>query len=123
MKFLLLTNLVRKNEDNLFIRRIMKLPKTVIISGYKWNVIQESKACGGSFNNNEKSIYIGSKIDNEKVEIFLHEIIEAILSERGKRYCIYGNGINDRVLFSFYHYEFENIIKDIMCAIKDILKP
>ena len=100
----------------------MKLPKSVIICGYKWKIVQVPEDSGGWFVNGEKTIYIGGKIEKEKTEIFLHEVIEAILSDRGMRYSIYATGTNDRLLFSFYHYEFESIIKDITLALQDILK-
>ena len=100
----------------------MKLPKKVTIDGYEWKVIEQAALYGGRFITPEKTIIIGGAIKNEKIETFLHEIIEAILTTKGHRYSLYANGTNDRLLFSFYHHEFESIVKDIMLAIKDIIK-
>lgn len=100
----------------------MKLPKSVIINGYKWNVKEDPNMYGGGFECKNKTIIIGGVVPNEKLEIFLHEVAEAVLTTRGHRYNMYGNGTNDRLLFSLYHHELENVIKDVMIAIKDIIK-
>ena len=110
-----ITNAVRKGG-------VMKLPKKVCLNGYDWDVVIDPKMYGGRFETSSKRLTIGGILDNEKFEVFLHEAIEAILTIRGHRYTIYGNGTNDRLLFSFYHHEFESLIKDIMYALKDVIK-
>ncbi len=62
----------------------MKLPKTVNIYGKTWKVIRDPKSNGGCFGNNE--IEVGIREKSRVLNIFLHETIEAILTENFLRY-------------------------------------
>jgi hypothetical protein len=101
---------------------MIKLPKTVPVDGYDWKVIIEKDMMGGSFDTATKEIFVGGKYKNEIGRIFCHEVLEAILTTRGCRYQMYGSGTNDRLLFSFYHYELENIVNDLYYSLRGIIK-
>lgn len=98
------------------------LPKSVIIDGCEWKVIVDKRTSGGSFTTGRKEIVVGSYHKNNILKVFLHEVLEAILTEKNMRYDMYGGENNDRRLFSFYHYEFEGLIGEIMTALKGVLK-
>ena len=101
----------------------MKLPKTVIIGGQVWKIKTNKKLGGGRFWGKKNLIEIGTECPANIPSIFLHEVIEAILVERDCRYDQYGgmDGM-ENFLFSFYHKDFIQIIKDIDLALKDIIK-
>ena len=99
------------------------LPKKVIIGGQEWRIKANKKYGGAKFWGGRKLIEIGTKYKGDIANNFLHEIIEAILSERNHRYEIYGGmDGNENFLFNFTHEQFRNIIFDIGLALKDVLK-
>lgn len=100
----------------------MKLPRVVTIVGLEYKVIADKDKTGGWFNTGAKEIHIGTKIKSDIKRIFVHEVLEAILTERGNRYTLYGNGTNDRLLFSFYHYEYEQIVDELVYSLKSLIK-
>ncbi|HDY68080.1 MAG TPA: hypothetical protein ENH85_09835 [Candidatus Scalindua sp.] len=103
----------------------MKIPKKVIIAGKEFTVEKDFKGRGGSYSSDKAHIYIGTK-NHTKDEIdntFLHEVIEAILSERMLRFKLpYIGDSNGDYLFNFNHLEFENWVRDLRLALKDCLK-
>ena len=99
----------------------MKYPKSVIIGGRDWTVKYKPKESGGSYDAGKSEIVVGTKHKKDILDIFLHETIEAILGERCHKYNIYNTG-NEKLLFSFDHAEFNNLIPDIKVALKDIIK-
>lgn len=98
----------------------MKLPKTVKICGHTYTVKQDKTISGGHGIPAEKTITIGTACPQESREIFIHEVMEAILYERGHRYTCYAEG-NDGLRFVMDHHEFENICKDILAAFPSII--
>jgi len=100
----------------------MKLPKKLFICGREWTITTTKKHGGGYFWGHEGKIEIGLRDKKRILEIFLHEIIETIITERSCRYSLYEESENGDYLFSFNHKEFENIIKDITSILKDFIK-
>lgn len=97
----------------------MKLPKKVNICGVDYSVIQDKKDGGGEFSAAKYQIKIGTKWPKHVPNIFLHEIIECIITERCQRWRMY-DGTNEKMLFCFNHAEFENIVMDIASALKGV---
>ena len=104
----------------------MKLPKTILICGRTYRVKEDKKLLGGKFFCGEQTIFIGTKDkphQDELLNIILHEIIEVILTERNLRYRLpYTETENGHYLFNFNHYDFENWITDLACALKPFIK-
>lgn len=94
----------------------MKIPKHIIISGKKYTVVLDPKRADGEGDLVKKQITVGTAIKGDAVEIFLHEVLEAILYERGHRYTCYAEG-NDGIRFVLSHHEFENAVKDLAQAL------
>jgi len=98
----------------------MKLPKTVKINDQVWKIIKDSKMNGGCFGDGE--IEIGTKEKRKVLSNFLHEVIEAVLTENFLRYSAPHSPVcNGDYMFVFNHKEFENIIPQIALAIKGII--
>lgn len=99
----------------------MKIPKKIFICGAEWRIIQTNKKIGGFFRSKDKfiKVNVGSKYINE---IFLHEILEAIMANRGLRYDKYGLELQEDFKFVFSHAEFEQMVRDVAMALKDMLK-
>jgi hypothetical protein len=99
----------------------MKIPKKVVICGAEWRIIQTKKKIGGFFRSRDKiiKVNVGSKYIKE---ILLHEILEAIMANRGLRYDRYGIEMQEDLKFVFSHTEFEQMVRDIAMALKDMLK-
>lgn len=101
----------------------LKLPNTIIIAGTTWKVIKDKNMRGGSFDGNLKLIKVGLKNKNkeEQLSIFLHEVLEAIFSERLLRYSLpYEFQENGHLIFCFNHDQFEQSVIDFGLAIKGI---
>lgn len=99
----------------------MKLPKTVVIASYEYTILQDKSLAGAFFNTEKKTITIGTKYPEYILEFFLHEVIESLMTERNLRFDTY-QGTNDRRLFNFFHYEFEQLVKDLSIALKEVMK-
>lgn len=97
------------------------LPKTVNICGSDCKVELDKNSSGGEYRFHDGRIKIGTQKPKSVVEIFLHEVIEGILHERGHRYTKYED-INDGIVFTFNHNEFENWVKDLSAAIQSQFK-
>jgi len=101
----------------------MKIPKKVIIGGQEWKVKSNNKYSGGRFWSDKLLLEVGTGNPSNVVPIFLHEVIEAILSCRDCRYEQYGGmDGNENFLFNFDHKEFIQIVNDIALALKDFLR-
>ena len=90
------------------------------IAGQEWTVKQDKNKSGGWFDSKKNQIIIGTKYPQESTETFLHEVIEAVLNNRGHRYPGRVNG--DPYLFNLNHAEFSNVVCDIVFALKDVFK-
>jgi len=99
----------------------IELPKSVHIYGMDFPVKLNPKHNGGSIN--YECIEIGTDTPGLILQTFLHEVIEGILDVNGLRYqsTDHDNG-NDDIMFIFSHKDFENIVPQIVTAIKDIIK-
>ena len=97
------------------------IPKTILIAGTEWRIKVEKKEYGGGFSGANSEIVVGTKIKKMVPTIFLHEVVESIMTERCCRYSLYSEGTNEGLLFSFNHKEFEMIIRDLAIALKDVL--
>lgn len=98
----------------------MKLPKFVNICGHKVPVLTDPDRGDGEYDMTSKIITIGTASPASVPEIFLHEVLEAILHERGHRFSLYTEG-NDQLRFVLTHLEFENVCKDILAAFPKII--
>ncbi len=99
----------------------MKLPKHIQICGLKVQIVQAPNRVDGEYNCNTKVMTIGTGSPAQVPEIFMHEVLEAILYERGQRFSLYTEG-NDQLRFVLTHHEFENFVKDVIIAFPNILK-
>ena len=99
----------------------MILPKKVLIGGKEWIIHTNKNSGGGEFSGSNYKITIGTKYKKEIPNIFLHEILEAIITERCFRYKTYNEPTNEKLLFSFDHAQFVNIVMDLALALKDVL--
>lgn len=102
----------------------MKLPKKIVICGCDWTVKTRPDAGGGYFNTGPAEIIVGTKFKQEIPEVFLHEVTEAILTERCLRYrMVRGQDQeNGDLMFVMNHQQFQDFIKDLAFALKDYLK-
>lgn len=76
---------------------------------------------GGWFDSAANEIGIGTKYKKDIPDTLLHEILEAIITERCHRYHIF-DGTNDKLLFSFNHAEFANIVRDLTSALQPLMR-
>lgn len=98
----------------------MKLPKTVIIAGRPWPVVEDKSVDGALWDSNPGTIRIGPhKSDDVRAIWLLHEILEAILTQRLHRYDSYPDEKSQ--MFILDHREFSSVICDFYQAIKPLL--
>ena len=96
----------------------LKIPKSIYLSGKLWRVVTNNKEGGGWFDGGKATISIGTKYPQDVEDIFIHEILEAILVERKYRYQLSRNRCdNGDLIFIFNHKEFENICADLAFAL------
>lgn len=103
----------------------MKFPKTIIIAGRTWKISINKKDRGGWFNSDKGTILIGTKsyTKEETMQVFIHEVLEAVMSNNLLRYKLpYVKNDNGNYMFVFNHKEFEKVVTDFYLAIKEILK-
>jgi hypothetical protein len=106
-------------KETIKVYKTMKLPKKISICGVDYDVVQDKKINGGKFDCGTYKIKIGIRYPKDVPNIFLHEIIEAIITERGQRWRMWSD-TNEKLLFSFNHAEFVNIVMDIAAALKGV---
>lgn len=94
---------------------------TIPIAGNEWTIKTDPNEYGGGFSGRKMEIEIGTQIEGMVLTIFLHEVLESIMSERCCRYTLYSEQTNDGVMFVFTHKEFEGIIRDLTAALKDVI--
>lgn len=97
--------------------KMMKIP----ISGGQWEVKTKSDLYGGAFTSGTQEIVVGIGVPKMVPTIFLHEILEAILTERGHRFTTNPEEGNGGMLFSFNHREFDNVTRDLALALEGFL--
>jgi len=102
----------------------MNFPKRIIIAGREWKVKRDSSLAGVAFFDSfTATISLGKKYgEGEELEAFLHEVVEAILQDRGHRYHYNCDGDNDKRIFVFNHAQFTNVIRDLAGAVRLIVK-
>lgn len=100
----------------------MIIPKIVTIAGREWAIIQDKKVRGGSFDAAKCEIIIGTEYPKDIPDVFLHEVMEAILLERNCRYCLFEKYENGNHLFVMSHKEFDNFGRDVALALKDVVR-
>jgi len=94
--------------------------KTIPIGGVEWEV-KTTNAYGGGFDNSIPGITIGTEVKKMIPVIFLHEVLEAIITERGCRYKLNPDGGNGDIMFIFNHKEYDNITRDLALALDGLL--
>lgn len=100
----------------------MKLPKSIIICGKTYKVTQNNKVNGACFSCNSQRIEVGTRDTDEKTfESFIHEIIEIVLCEHDLRYQKNRSEIeNGDYLFAFNHDQYENAVRDVANALREL---
>jgi hypothetical protein len=93
---------------------------TISIAGAQWEIKLED-TCGGGFDSSIPAIVVGTKMPKLIPTILLHEILEAILAERGCRYRLTNEGDNGDLMFVFNHKEFDNLTRDLATALERFL--
>jgi hypothetical protein len=100
----------------------MRLPKKVFITGRMWNIKRSSVSSGAEFNSNEAEITIGKCGKDQDFEMLLHEVLEAIIQDRGHRYHLYCDGQNEKLMFIMNHAQFNNVVQDLTAALRPIFE-
>lgn len=93
----------------------MRIPKTIRIFGHIFK-IKKTKEDGGSFDWKTHTINVGCKY-SEQEAIFLHEVMEAILTEL--HYRFYGQESNIPYQFHFDHEGLCKFHKVLYTVLKD----
>lgn len=94
----------------------IKLPSQVDICGLKYKVVLDPTSSDGEGDIKNQTITVGTKNPARVREIFLHEVFELILHERGLHYSRYVDG-NDGIRIVMDHHDFENAMKDLATAL------
>lgn len=100
----------------------MKLPKELSILGNKWKIVEDKESNGGSFKSSDREMIIGMQYPNYQWCILMHEVLEVILVNRGKRYDRYDVDTNDGRMFVMSHAEFCNVADDLAATMEDLWK-
>lgn len=99
----------------------MKFPKSVIIAGRPFKVVFKAGLGGAQFSSMPGLIEVGPHPDgDERLVWFLHEVLESIMTQRMCRYDSYPDRDSSR--FVMTHAEFSNIVRDLVLAIKPMLR-
>lgn len=97
------------------------MPTKILIAGVEYTITYKPNMSGGTTDLVKKFIHIGTRGKKDILNIFIHELGEAILYERGLRYDRYsGNDTNDGVRFILTHHEYENLIGDIITIVSQL---
>jgi hypothetical protein len=94
----------------------MKIPKKLRLFGFDWKVILGDKIEGANFDWKIKTIKISTKY-KEQEKLFLHELMEDMLTEMHFRF--YGQEKNMEYRFEMTHTEFCNFVNAFYQALKD----
>lgn len=101
----------------------MKPPRTVSICGRKFRVVTTKAIPGnaGMFDLLANTIHLAPNARRYWPEILTHEIIEAILTDRGHRFLRFAERDgNNGIRFVLDHDDFDNVCKDITAALKGV---
>ena len=100
----------------------MKFPKSIIICGKTFSIIPDKNVDGGSFEYIKQEIKINPTFKDDAIlEMLVHEILEVILAKNNHRYSIDFNDESCKnFLFSFNHFDFENICSELAYSIKQL---
>jgi hypothetical protein len=91
-----------------------------MICGREYTIKYNPNEGGGSFSASKRLITVGTIHKSEAPFILMHEIVECILAERCLRYSTNCYGDNGDYMFCFNHAQFEQIIPDIVYALKTV---
>jgi len=100
---------------------IANIPKSVLICGVPYAVNVDPDVSGGYFTNDDKITVEKTGTQFDQREIFLHEVLEAILVVRGVRYCRYSTNENSGYRFVMNHDDFEMVVRDLAAALGDFI--
>lgn len=96
-------------------------PSRVWITGSWWKIKYNTKDVDSSFSAYKKEISVGAKYNEIVPDGLMHEIFEAILTERGHRYDYFTSG-NDKRMFVFNHWDMHLVVLDLVGAIDSLSK-
>lgn len=100
---------------------MMKLPKTVNISGKIYTVGKDKSSWGGSCATGKQTIAVGTARDRSSQRTFttfVHEVSEAVCLERRLRY----EASDDEAIFVMSHKQFADYCMDVATALWPIVK-
>lgn len=101
----------------------MRLPKTVTIYGKQYKIIKDPTRNGASVAFDKDEITIGTIEKGNIINNLFHEVIELLLAENHHRYENHHlQPDRNDIIFIFNHTEFENLIPQIVFALKDVIK-
>ncbi len=95
---------------------MLKLPKTVNISGKTYKVSKDSQSWGGCSGNGAQEMVIGTEKDRSRERIFatfIHEVCESVTMERNLRYL----STDDECIFVMTHKQFDDFATDVSAAL------
>lgn len=93
----------------------MKIPKKLNIAGLDW-AMKCKDILGGSFTTDTMEIVIGTKNKEMVSMVFLHEILEVLMTTRRLRYeC------GEEFMFVMNHQQFEDMCRDLSYTLKPYL--
>lgn len=94
----------------------MKIPSSINIGGYRWQVkIDRKETTGGRFNGDRRIIWLSDEYGDQE-ETFLHELIEVILFLQNTRH--YSNNACEDFKFFFTHTQFTQIVRELFQIMK-----
>ena len=95
---------------------MLKLPKTVQISGKTYNVRRDKKRWGGTGRTGKQEIVVGTRNDqssHRKFENYVHEVAEVVACERHLRY----EASDEEVVLVMNHKQFDAFANDVAAAL------
>ncbi len=100
---------------------MLRLPKTVNISGKIYKVVKNKKRWGGVGKKGKQEIGVGtagSQSVARKFENFMHEVTELVACERHFRY----EASDEEIMFVMNHKQFDAFSNDISIAIWPMIR-
>lgn len=103
---------------------MFKCPKTVLICGRPYKVKLDPTHDGGQFSETDQTIVVGTISPSKIPDIFLHEVVEAVMALRNYRYVVQrGELDNGDYRFFLNHTEYELLITDVANSLAGISFP
>lgn len=99
----------------------MRLPKSVVIAGLDFRVKYNRSVDGADWSSRTGLIRINPKRGEPVFALFLHEVIEALMTRRGYRYEKNEN-CNCEDLYIFSHPQYVELIRDLAVILRPMLK-